>query len=143
MENKQPIWICECGKETVQPPKQPPLPTCTCGKPLRKIKSPDGIINEHFIAPDWFINQFDEQNKRNIGYDQAFGQCAYNYFTMLKLTLENFDNLEKGRKAMQSILNDGAKRLRLSQRKDMKWQFHRSIKRWIGIKVPEVKDGKT
>ncbi len=140
-ELKQPVWVCDCGKETPQPAKQPPLEKCDCGKPLRKVKSPDGVINEHFIAPTWFVDQFDEQDKRNFEHEQMFSQYCHQYFKVLKIALEALDKVENGRKAMKRTLEEGAKRLRLTQRKDMGWNFHRGIKRWIGYKRPEPPKG--
>lgn len=133
---KRAIWICDCGKETEQDPKQKPIEKCSCGKALRKIKSPDGIINEHFIAPEWFLKQFDEQDQRMRQSELGFQRAAFQLVGILRGALELYDKVQLGNKAMQRVVDEGVRRLKLNK-KELQWHFNRGIARFIGFKKPE------
>ncbi len=131
MENKA-TWICECGRKTVQLLNTKIIEKCECGRELKKLEHPDGVIQEFVKAEDWFVKEFDEQNRKLAEVDIQLRQAWWHREQVTRKINELVDKIEQGRRKMQNIVEHGARRMKLLKRQDMKWNFDRNICRFIG-----------
>ena len=143
MEVKSPVWICDCGKQTDQGMNDVIKTKCECGKPLTKLKSPDGVIQEFIEAPEWFVKEFTDQDNAIFGLTNDFGRMNAQRIVMERKIGEQYDKMTNARNKMKNIVEQGAKRLKLTKRQEMSWNYQHNIQRFVGSpkppKPPEVK----
>ena len=143
---KEAKWLCDCGRTYIQPQGNAKFPIrekCDCGKDLFKIQAPDGVVEEFAPAEEWFLKEFDEQNKKMSGITRDCNGWAGKLFTAQEMVTELRGKFKEENKKMQNIVEAAARRhkdhqgTKLSRRLDHQWRFHRGLSKWVGVPKPK------
>jgi len=133
-------WVCECGKETVQPQGGRIVERCPdCNSSLSQLREPDGSMTSFVVAPEWFLKEWQEHMAAMQKKDVLFRQLAFQEVEISRQKIEAQENLKSAQKKTRNIIEAGARRLKLLKQKDVDWGFNAGLKRFVGRKKPEVK----
>ena len=131
-------WLCECGKETIQPTglNQKLITHCPdCKREHEKCREPDGSITEFFTAPEWFNDEWIAHMKKMGDRDQEFRQLSFQEVEAHEKKVEVHKLLKQTQKHTHNIVREGCRRLKLLKRKDMEWAYNPELKKFLGRKV--------
>lgn len=136
---KEAMWLCDCGKETPQPVGGKVVMHCVCGKSVSKLRDPDGVETVYVGVPDWFKNEFnDQENKIQKTIQTIHGWEDRRWSAEVGVRQER-EALINRRKVMDSIINKGLKRLGLHRNKDMEYRYNPAMNKFMGRKVEKAR----
>lgn len=141
---KEAKWLCDCGVETPQPEGRgvEVITKCPkCGKEHYKLQDPDGKITEYHTAPDWFVDEWNEQFKKRQNNELQLTQMAYNRAKLERAINEHISKMDNDNKKQQQILEQGLKRTRLFKRQDLHWGYNMVVRKFVG-RQKDVKENR-